>query len=96
MIAIEQAHDGFVGVFSVTVLENLNEVVLGNALANALGELNRLLVLVIVTHEAANKTDENIGRRRWRAAGNSSVSSSKQWSGSGENGCDCSQDSESR
>ena len=99
VIAIEQADDGFVGVPTMTVLEHLNEVVLGNAFANALGELNGLLVLVVVTHESANKTDENIRRGGWRAAGNGSVSSGgsdKERSGCDENGCDCSQGSESR
>ena len=60
MIGVEQAQDGLVRSFSVTVLKDLNQCTFRKVLANSLRELHGPVVAIVVAHEAASKTDEDV------------------------------------
>lgn len=62
VIAIEKADDGLVGLTAVAIFKDLDESVVTQALAQALGDKHRLLMGIVVANEAANEPDEN---ERW-------------------------------
>jgi hypothetical protein len=47
----------------VPVFKHLNERIFGSGDANALGQLNRALVHIVVANKATDKTDDDCGGR---------------------------------
>lgn len=64
VIAVEQAEDGAIRGFSVTVFENLHVCAFGSHALEAFGKLYRAMVGIVVADESTDKTDDD-GRRRF-------------------------------
>jgi len=58
-VGIEQSHDSVIGLLSVAVLENADVCIRGDGSANALGELNRAMVKIVVADKAADEANHN-------------------------------------
>jgi hypothetical protein len=68
VVCIKQAKDRLVSRPAVAVFENLNVRIFGNRSLNALGELDRPVMRIVVAHEAANEADHNVGGDRGRVS----------------------------
>jgi hypothetical protein len=60
-VRIERAKDRPVGVPAVTIFKHLHKSTFGGRKANALGQLNRALVHIVVANEATDKADDDRG-----------------------------------
>jgi len=63
VIGVEETKHFRVGLFSPAVLENADVSVLGNGLLDALRELNRAMMGIVMTYKTTHETDDNVGRR---------------------------------
>ncbi len=62
VIAVEQLKNGFVSILAMTILKDLDKSVRAERAPHALGQQNRLLVRIVVTHEAADEAHKDVGR----------------------------------
>lgn len=59
-VGVEQAKNVVEGLFAAPVLENADVGVMRNDGPNALGELNRAVMRVVMVYEPPNEADENV------------------------------------
>ena len=59
-VRVEQAKDGLIGGSPVTVLKDLDGRAFWQIVLNSVGELHGAVVEIVVAHEAAGKTDEDV------------------------------------
>jgi hypothetical protein len=72
MIGIEPAKNSVVGRLAVAILEDLDRGTRGKVWLKSVGELHRAVVEIVVTHEAAGKTNEDVRACR-RSVGDGAV-----------------------
>jgi hypothetical protein len=60
MIAVKQAQDGFVSFFAAAVLENFNVSTRRRFPTQALGQLHRTMMWIVVPHKPAGKSHQNV------------------------------------
>jgi len=64
-IRVEQIDDDVISTFSAAVLENANVGSLGKGLADALRQLNRAVMRIVVVDEPTDEADHNIRGSGW-------------------------------
>jgi hypothetical protein len=64
VIGIEKTEHDLMSPLSAAILENPDVSALGDGLVDVLGELNRAMVGIVVVHESAHKTDDDVGSSR--------------------------------
>jgi len=69
VIGVEETKHFRVGLFSAAVLENADVSVLGNGLLDALRELNRAMMGIVMTYKTTHETDDNVDGERWHRSG---------------------------
>lgn len=63
MVGIEKAENRFEGLLAPPIFEHSHVSVFGNGGADALGQLDRAVMKIVMCDEAADETDDYFGRR---------------------------------